>query len=116
MARFPDTSGPRSLLADGRRADRAVVARLLSVSQRTLQRRLEEERTSFTAVRDAVVWEAVEALMSNRELKIESVALSVGFRQVAAFSKAFKRRAGLSPSHVRERTTAGRTRPSPARV
>jgi AraC-like DNA-binding protein len=105
----------RALLADGRRADRAVVARLLRVSERTLQRRLEEEGTSFTAVRDTVLWEVVDALMSNRELKIASVALSVGFREVAACSKAFKRRTGLSPSHFRERA-AGQTalRPSGA--
>jgi AraC-like DNA-binding protein len=105
----------RSLLVEGRRADRAIVARRLHVSQRTLQRRLEEERTSFTAVRDDVLWETVDALMSNRELKIESVALSVGFRELAAFSKAFKRHAGCSPSRFRERLAAqAARRPRPA--
>jgi AraC-like DNA-binding protein len=100
------TNAARALLVDGRRADRATVARRLHVSPRTLQRRLEEERTSFTAVRDAVLWEVVEALMSNRELKVETVALSVGFGEVAAFSKAFKRHMGCAPTQYRARLAA----------
>jgi AraC-like DNA-binding protein len=106
----------RVLLAAGQRADRATVARRLSVSDRTLQRRLREERTTFKAVRDAVVWDAAEALLSNPLLKIEAIALSVGFADVAAFSKACKRRTGRTPTEIRERLVArGRRRPhSPA--
>ncbi len=95
----------RALLAEGRRADRATVARQLRVSWRTMQRRLAEERTSFKAVRDTVLWEVVTALLSNRLLKVEAVALSVGFGDVAAFSKAFKRWAGCSATAYRVRLT-----------
>jgi AraC-like DNA-binding protein len=91
------------LLADGLRADRASVARQLHVSRRTMQRRLEEEEVTLRAVRDAVLWEVVEALLSNPMLKVESVALSVGFGDVAAFSKAFKRSESCSPTEYRQR-------------
>ena len=96
----------RELLMRGVRADRATAARELFVSERTMRRRLADEQTTFKAVRDAVLWETVEALLSNRVLKVEAVALSVGFADVAAFSSAFKRWAGTSPTRYRERLVA----------
>jgi AraC-like DNA-binding protein len=100
----------RALLAEGQPTDRVAVARQLHVSWRTLQRRLEEERTSFRAIRDAVLREVVEALLSNSVLKVEAIALSVGFGEVAAFSKAFKRWTGCSPTVYRRRLAATATR------
>jgi AraC-like DNA-binding protein len=108
QARVADVA--RSLLGTGRRADRAAVAHRLHTSQRTMQRRLEEENTSFTRVRDGVLWEVVDSLMSNPELKVEAVALSVGFRHVSAFSKAFKRHTGVSPTEYRQRAGHARRR------
>ena len=106
----------RALLSDGLRPDCATVACRLHLSDRTLQRRLDEERTTFKAVRDAVLWEVVDALLSNPSLKVEAVALSVGFGEVAAFSKAFKRRAGCSPTQYRERLAARARRRQRLRV
>jgi AraC-like DNA-binding protein len=77
---------------------------------RTMQRRLEEEGITFRAVRDAVLWEVVEALLSNPMLKVESVALSVGFGDVAAFSKAFKRSEGCTPTAFRQRLASAAKR------
>ena len=96
----------RELLTRGVRADRATAACELFVSERTMRRRLADEQTTFKAVRDAVLWETVEALLSNRVLKVEAVALCVGFADVAAFSSAFKRWAGTSPTRYRERLVA----------
>jgi len=96
----------RGFLARGVRADRATAARELHVGERTMRRRLADEQTTFKAVRDAVLWEVVEALLSNRLLTVEAVALSVGFADVAAFSNAFKRWAGTSPTQYRQRLVA----------
>jgi AraC-like DNA-binding protein len=96
----------RSLLAAGVRIDRATLARRLGMSHRTLQRRLANQRTTFKAVRDRVLWEVVEALMSNPALKVETIAISAGFGDAAAFSKAFKRWAGCTPTSYRERLAA----------
>jgi AraC-like DNA-binding protein len=103
----------RALLAAGVRADRATVAKRLGMTSRTLQRRLEDERTNFRALRDAVLWEAVEVLLSNPSLKIEAVALSVGFSDVGAFSKAFRRWKGYPPTHYREVALARSRRTPP---
>jgi transcriptional regulator GlxA family with amidase domain len=61
-------------------------------------------------VRDAVLWEVVEAMLSNSALKMEAVAASVGFADVAAFSKAFKRWAGCPPAQYRSELTGAARR------
>jgi AraC-like DNA-binding protein len=101
----------RSRLAGSVRADRTTVARRLGMSDRTLERGLENEQTTFRTVRDAVLWEVVEALLANPALKIEAVALSAGFADVAAFSKAFKRWAGCSATLYRKRLLTPQLRP-----
>src|SRR5262249_53202711 len=91
----------RALLAAGVRPERAVVARRLGMSARSMQRGLEAERTTFRAVRESVLRELVEALLSNPELKLDAVALSVGFGDLTAFSKAFRRWTGCTPARYR---------------
>ena len=91
----------RQLLVEGRRPDRAVVARRLHTSERTLQRQLEEEETSFKSVRDRVLEETSRALLTNASLKVEAVGRSVGFSEASSFSKAFTRWAGHSPARFR---------------
>jgi AraC-like DNA-binding protein len=51
----------------------------------------------------------VEALLSNPALKVEGVALSAGFGEVAAFSRAFKRWTGSSPTQYRRRLARTRS-------
>jgi AraC-like DNA-binding protein len=86
------------------------VARKLGTTSRTLQRKLAEEGTNFRDLRDGILWEAVEVLLSNPSLKIEAIALSVGFSDVAAFSKAFRRWKGYPPTRYREKLASRGTR------
>ncbi len=95
----------RTLLNSGVRAGRRDICRQLGVSERTLHRRLTEEGTSFRDVRESVLWDLAEALVAESDLKLEAVARSVGFNDAAAFSKAFKRRAGCSPLDFRRART-----------
>jgi AraC-like DNA-binding protein len=108
----------RALLASGRRAPQTAVAQRLHLSTRSLQRRLGEERTSFRAVRDGVLRSVVEAQLWNPALSVKEIAIGLGFADVAAFSKAFRRWTGQPPTSFRDRLlrTAGRRRPPPARV
>ncbi len=101
-ARDRVAAATRSLLGRGLRADRHAVAKQLGVSERTLQRQLEGESATFTAVHDSVRAEIAQALLTNRALKVEAIAQSVGFAEVASFSKAFTRWLGYSPSRYRE--------------
>jgi AraC-like DNA-binding protein len=79
-----------------------AVARELGVGARTLQRRLAEERTSFRAEHDRVLCAVAEAALANPALKLEWVARSIGFADLAAFSKAFRRWKGTSPTRYRQ--------------
>jgi AraC-like DNA-binding protein len=93
----------RTFLAAGHRPDAAMVAKRMHVSPRTLQRRLEEEKTTFKAARDTVLREIVEAQLRSPVLSIKEIAASVAFADVATFSKAFRRWTGHSPSTFRAR-------------
>ena len=92
----------RELLTRGLRVDARTVARRLGMSERSLQRGLRDEQQTFRTVRDAVVREVVEALLSNPQLKLEAVALSVGFADAAALTKAVRRWTGCSPAAYRK--------------
>jgi AraC-like DNA-binding protein len=104
----------RSLIATGVRADRAMVARELRTSEPSLHRALRRESTTFKEVRDGVVWEVAEALLCNPSLKVEALALTVGFADGPTFVKAFKRRFGVSPTRYRERNAASGCDASPS--
>ena len=100
----------RTLLSAGVRAERRVVCKRLGVSERSLHRRLAEEGASFRDVRETVLWDLAEALVSESDLKLEAVAASVGFNDASAFSRAFKRRSGHSPmAYRRSRARPGTT-------
>jgi AraC-like DNA-binding protein len=102
----------RALLAEGIRPECGNVAKRLAMSSRTLQRRLAEDGRNFRDERDRVLWQVVESALANPSLKIEAIALGVGFSDAAAFSKAFRRSKGHSPSEQRELRGAHLRRPA----
>ena len=87
----------------GVRVDRTRVARRLGMSPRTLQRALAREGVTFKEVRDDVLWDGVHGLPANPQCSVQTVAMQAGFGDSAAFSKAFRRRMGCSPSDYRRR-------------
>ena len=93
----------RTLTISGVRVDRTHVARRLGMSPRTLQRALAREGLTFKEVRDDILWDGVHGLLANPECSVQAVAMQAGFGDSAAFSKAFKRRMGCSPSGYRKR-------------
>jgi AraC-like DNA-binding protein len=93
----------RSLLLAGLPVGRAAVAKRLHVSERTLQRQLQQEAVGFQSVLDGIRLELSQALLSNRALKVETIARSVGFAEVASFSRAFARWFGCTPTRYRTR-------------
>lgn len=97
----------------------AAVARLLAVHQRTLQRRLEQEDTTFYAIVDDVRREAALQLLTHTDLPIGQVSGSVGFAEQSALSRAARRWWGSSPREIRQgsnptpQTSKARTSYSP---
>lgn len=77
------------------------VARELSTSGRTLQRRLHESGTRFSDVVADVQRELSLAYLRDRKLSVGEVAYLVGFSDTTSFHRAFRRWTGDTPRGVR---------------
>jgi AraC-like DNA-binding protein len=75
----------------------AATARGLAVGTRTLQRRLQEEGTSFADVVDAVRHELACAYL-ERGVSIPETAALLGYADATAFHHAFRRWTGSTPA------------------
>lgn len=80
---------------------REAVAQLANLSQRTLQRRLAEAGTSFQDLRDRVRADIALKYLRQSSLQAAQIAEILGYSEPAAFTRAFKRQQGMSPSEVR---------------
>ncbi|HVU03400.1 MAG TPA: AraC family transcriptional regulator ligand-binding domain-containing protein [Polyangiaceae bacterium] len=77
------------------------VARRLAMSASTLARRLELEGTSFRDVVDAHRQRLALEYVANPEIQLAEVALLLGFSQLPAFYRAFRRWTGRTPIEYR---------------
>jgi AraC-like DNA-binding protein len=105
------------LLAQGASGDQ--VAKLLSMHHRTLNRRLKAEGTTFQELLDEVRFEAACQLLDTASIPITEIAVSLGYAETSAFSRAFRRWSGAAPVERRRRSQKellpGTHRPSHAR-
>jgi AraC-like DNA-binding protein len=91
----------RDALAQGR-ADAPRMAELLGVSERTLQRRLNEAGHSFSEVVEAFRREEAARLLSASRLPLVEVAARLGYAEQTSFTRAFRRWNGVTPGAWRE--------------
>jgi AraC-like DNA-binding protein len=89
----------RDLLAQGR-GDAASVARTIGTSERTLHRRLAGAGLSYQSVLDAFRRRESERLLLAGAA-LPEIALALGYSDQSAWSRAFKRWAGVSPREWR---------------
>jgi AraC-like DNA-binding protein len=89
-------------LPDGE-PQRANVASALGMSERTLQRRLVAEGTSFQRLLDDTRRELAEQYLSQRDVSLADAAYLLGFGDQRSFFLASKRWFGSSPGHFRLR-------------
>ncbi len=82
------------------------VAREMGQAPRTLQRQLHERGTSFQQEVEAIREELARKYVVDPRLPLGEVAFRLGYRDVTAFLKAFKRWTGSTPSQYRERRGA----------
>lgn len=78
------------------------VAGKLGMSSWSLQRRLREEGLTFSALVDKVRCEMATHYLQQRQLPISEMALLLGYSEVSAFSRAFRRWFGISPRQWRQ--------------
>jgi AraC-like DNA-binding protein len=83
--------------------DASSVARELGLSLRTLNRRLKEERTSLRRLRRTAIETAASQLLDDSSRGMKEVARLVGFSDVTAFFRAWKRWKGTTPQQYRAR-------------
>ncbi len=77
------------------------VAARLHVSSRTLQRRLSEHGTSYQELLDDVRVRLARAYLKDARLGVAEVAYLLGYSELRAFDRAFRRWTGLSPREFR---------------
>lgn len=78
-----------------------AVAKALAVSPRTLKRRLASEGTSYTELLEAERRARAEHLLKNTARSVKEIAAALGYADTAAFSHAYTRWTGKSPSEGR---------------
>jgi AraC-like DNA-binding protein len=83
-------------------AQASVVARKLGVSQRTLARRLASEKLTFARVVQRLKLDLARRHLADEALSISEIAWLLGYRDVSAFTHAFKRWTGKSPRVTRQ--------------
>jgi AraC-like DNA-binding protein len=90
-------------LSRGESIEREALARILGMSGKTLARRLAEDGQSFRGVVESVRRALAERLLADERADLAAVATRLGFADLAAFGKAFRRWFGESPSAFRAR-------------
>jgi len=90
----------RGLLA-ARRASVQDVARQLGMHERTLNRRLRYEGTTFTLELDAVRYTAAQQYLTQTSMSLAQVAAALEYADASAFNRAFRRWSGTTPARWR---------------
>ena len=82
---------------------RTEIASALKMSERTLQRRLEAEGTSFQRLLDDTRRELAQQYLGQTDVSLADAAYLLGFNDQSSFFRASKRWFGTSPRHYRIR-------------
>ena len=92
--------GSERLLA-GSRPDLPMVAKELGISERTLQRRITDEGTSFRQLLNETRHEFVRQYLGNASVEITEAAFLVGYEDPNSFYRAFRSWEGKTPAEWR---------------
>ncbi|WP_286240189.1 AraC family transcriptional regulator [Neptuniibacter halophilus] len=84
-------------------ASLTTIAPMLGMNVRTLQRELRLDGTEFRALLDEVRFEIARTYL-DQHYSITDVALNLGYSELSAFSRAFKRWSGITPQQWRSQT------------
>ncbi len=107
----------RNRLSAGQsKLDRVALAQSLNLSLRTLQRKLDQQGTNYQTLFDQTRKEMTQQLIQRGDLSFGEISHQLGFANLSAFQKAFKRWTGKAPSEFRAQhrpTTLQSRRTSP---
>jgi AraC-like DNA-binding protein len=107
LASFEDVSASREVvgriaeqLPDGAPNQKQIAA-ALNVSNRTLQRKLQDEGTSFVDLLQDVRLQLAQKYLAQPHRSVVETAYLLGFSEPSTFSRAFKRWTGQAPADYR---------------
>ena len=89
-----------------------VIARELGLSPRTFARRLEEEGLTFSSLLQDLRQALGRRYLAEDDMSVSQVAWLLGYRELGAFSHAFKRMTGKTPRETRVENLTRRSAPS----
>jgi len=95
---IPQLVRERLVRLGGADAGMDEIARQLTVSARTLRRRLSEAGTGYRQLLDEVRQTLAEELLDTGALSVDDVALRLGYAEASSFIYAFKRWTGTTPA------------------
>lgn len=78
------------------------IAKSVFLSPRALNRRLTAMGTNYSQLLEAVRYELAEQYVADPSLSLSELSFLLGFSELSAFSRAFRRWSGQSPSAARE--------------
>ena len=79
-----------------------LAVELFNTSKRTLQRRLGEMGTSYSELLDHARFRAASLLLGNPAMTVTDIGHQLGYSDVAHFTRAFRRIAGVTPLAYRQ--------------
>jgi len=90
-----------------RRCSASQVAQQLGLHERTLNRRLLAEGTSFRQIRDEAVYGMSRQLLTATSMPLADVAAALGYAEASSFIRAFARWSGQPPRQWRREQEVG---------
>ena len=85
--------------------DLATVAATLCMSERTLNRRLQQEGSNFRNLKTDALVSRGKQYLAQTSNSVEAIAANLGYQDAANFRRAFRKSTGCSPKDYRDRTT-----------
>jgi len=79
-----------------------MVAAQLNMSERTLQRKLQQEQTSYQKLLDDARLSLAQQYLTETQVPVDDIAMQLGFSETRSFFRSFKRWTGKTPSVYRE--------------
>jgi AraC-like DNA-binding protein len=98
------------LLPHGK-ARAAEIARRIGMSHRTLARKLASEGLTFSEISEKLKADLARHYLRDGDLPISQIAWLLGYREVSAFTHAYKRWTGMTPRQSRARGNVERSAP-----
>jgi AraC-like DNA-binding protein len=78
------------------------VSRVMNMSSRKLQRQLEIAGTTFNTLLNEIRQDLAKKYLREQQVCMTEIAFLLGFSESSAFSRAFKRWMGVTPSEYRK--------------